>query len=160
MNLSLKQLSLVALLLLVVIGFLFRNAFHPNYTVFSNDGPLGSLQSQQFQTFGHIWSDSNWLGSNHPAWSNSGVTGGFRVMSGFRVIELGFCVVCIFLGFWKNFTVAFVCAWLGLILFGLSLAATHFVTGIDDYLGMSFGTLCLAFIAGFFLLPIPSDQTQ
>lgn len=53
------------LVLLAVLVWLFRMAFHPDYVVFSNDGPLG-LNSADYNRapayFTGIWCDLNWLG--------------------------------------------------------------------------------------------------
>ncbi len=53
------------LLLVVVLALLFRNGLVPGHTVFSNDGPLGTLSSQSHAvpyTFTGGWQDLNTLG--------------------------------------------------------------------------------------------------
>src|ERR1019366_9358975 len=67
---GLSQFGLVALCLLVVLGFLFREGLIPGRTVFSNDGPLGVLKSKCTSLpsgfFGY-WQDLNWLGAAGPS---------------------------------------------------------------------------------------------
>src|SRR5256885_12949521 len=63
------QFALAAGCLLLIIGFLFRGAFRPGYTVASNDGPLGVLNSQYAQlpdVFKGNWDDLNWTGIPQP----------------------------------------------------------------------------------------------
>jgi len=59
---------LVALLILgAILGFLFRNSFNPSQVIFSNDGPLGTLQCESIRlpdAFSGNWTDLHWLGSD------------------------------------------------------------------------------------------------
>ncbi len=66
---SLKAFLLCSVLLAAFLGVLFYRAFHPDYVVFSNDGPLGGMVSQHNrmpQILTGIWQDLNWLGSSYP----------------------------------------------------------------------------------------------
>src|SRR5437773_131743 len=59
------RFGLIALALLLLIGFMFRGAFRPGYTVASNDGPLGVLHASYAQlpdVFKGNWNDLNWVG--------------------------------------------------------------------------------------------------
>src|SRR6185503_12406204 len=63
---ALRQFGLAFLIVAILLGFLFRNAFKPGYTVFSNDGPLGAISCQAADTWASwtgSWLDLNWLGS-------------------------------------------------------------------------------------------------
>ena len=65
-----RQFLWVALCLVLLLGFLFRDGLLPGRTVFSNDGPLGVLNSQATSLpsgfFGY-WQDLNWLGLAGPS---------------------------------------------------------------------------------------------
>lgn len=57
------------ILLAVLLFGLFRQGFAPGYVVFSNDGPLGVVQSQAdiaTSNFLGYWTDLNWVGSRQP----------------------------------------------------------------------------------------------
>src|SRR4030095_1987978 len=61
-----KSLALTAVVLIVLLGFLFRGSFQKDYVHFSNDGPLGNLNSAAIKMpegFKGIWSDLHWIGS-------------------------------------------------------------------------------------------------
>ncbi len=63
---TLREFWICALLLIVILGFLFRDGFNPDKTVFANDGPLGLISSTWASmpaAFHGIWQDSNWLGN-------------------------------------------------------------------------------------------------
>jgi len=60
-----KDFGWVALLLAGVLVFLFRTALLPDWTVFSNDGPLGVISAACCDTWAARdgnWTDLNWLG--------------------------------------------------------------------------------------------------
>jgi len=67
---SLKNpLWLTALLLIVVLGVIFRQSFQSNMVAFSNDGPLGTMVAEDNQikkTVTGLWDDLHWLGSEFP----------------------------------------------------------------------------------------------
>jgi len=66
---SVRQFALLALCLFLLLSFFFRRAYLPDYTVFSNDGPLGGISSQCARlpgTFYGLWQDLNWLGGAGP----------------------------------------------------------------------------------------------
>ena len=69
---AVRQFGFVALCLLLLLGFLFRDGLAPDRTVFSNDGPLGAISSQCAALpagfFGY-WQDLNWLGGTGPSGS-------------------------------------------------------------------------------------------
>src|SRR3954452_6721022 len=67
---SARQFWLLALCLFLLLSFFFRRAYLPDYTVFSNDGPLGAISAQCAQppgTFFGFWGDLNWLGGASPS---------------------------------------------------------------------------------------------
>jgi Bacterial membrane protein YfhO len=71
---ALRQFGWVALCLLVLLGFLFRDGLLPGRTVFSNDGPLGAISSKCARLpagFFGVWHDVNWLGGIGPSASPS-----------------------------------------------------------------------------------------
>jgi len=158
---------LAVALIVAALVWLFAEALHPDHVVFSNDGPLGALQSQQSQTFGPIWADLNWLGRSEPAWSASGITGGFRALMLCRNLAIGTVLLCMIgwpLAYWwtgrgvlKGIEIGLLACWCQLIGFGLVLALLHFLTGNPEYLGASFGLLSFAFMVGFGFLPPAPD---
>ncbi|MBE0544961.1 MAG: hypothetical protein IH623_26790 [Verrucomicrobia bacterium] len=98
-----KNIVIFSLCLLVVMGFLFRWCFHPDYIHFSNDGPLGLTSAAYNQPPGNftgIWSDLNWLGHNSGRGS-LGITNGLhwllgsvwfaKVFAPFTLLFPGFC---------------------------------------------------------------------
>lgn len=56
----------IALLLVVILAFLFRQSFHSDYVAYSNDGPYG-LQAAECtsmpSTISGMWFDLGWLGN-------------------------------------------------------------------------------------------------
>src|SRR6185295_11109901 len=63
---GLRQFGLMFVILIGRLLFLFRDAFRPEMTVFSNDGPLGQISSEAANTWASrdgAWLDLNWLGS-------------------------------------------------------------------------------------------------
>jgi hypothetical protein len=65
-----RQFGLVALCLLIVLGFLFRDGLRPGRTVFSNDGPLGAISAKcaaMPSSYHGYWQDLNWLGGAGPS---------------------------------------------------------------------------------------------
>jgi hypothetical protein len=67
---AMRQFGWVALFLVVLLGFLFRDGLLPGRTAFSNDGPLGAISSKCGELpsgfFGY-WQDLNWLGGTGPS---------------------------------------------------------------------------------------------
>lgn len=66
----LKAFGLCALLLFLVLSVLFWRAYLPEYTVFSNDGPLGAMVATQNRLptiIVGMWMDLNWLGNPYPS---------------------------------------------------------------------------------------------
>lgn len=64
-----KGFLLCVVLVATVLGILFFRALHPDYVVFSNDGPLGGMVSDLNRMPGiltGIWQDLTWLGSSYP----------------------------------------------------------------------------------------------
>lgn len=56
--------------LVVILGFLFRDSFRTGVAHFSNDGPLGVMNAQAVtmpQALTGYWSDLNWVGANGQA---------------------------------------------------------------------------------------------
>ena len=63
--------------LVAILSILFHKSFQPGQVVFSNDGPLGALNSQADQTLGNLkgaWQPLNWLGTAQPGATPSLVT--------------------------------------------------------------------------------------
>lgn len=103
-----KNIVIFSLCLLVVLGFLFRWCFHPDYIHFSNDGPLGLTSAAYNQPPGNftgIWSDLNWLGHNSGR-ASLGITNGLhwllgsvwfaKVFAPFTLLFPGFCAWFLF----------------------------------------------------------------
>lgn len=67
-----QTLALATVILTAAVFFLFREVLQPNYCLFSNDAPLGLVQSQAGRdatsdlSTGY-WSDLNWVGSQSPS---------------------------------------------------------------------------------------------
>lgn len=67
---AMRQFGWVALCLVGLLGFFFREGLLPGRTVFSNDGPLGAISSQATSLpsgFLGYWQDLNWLGGAGPS---------------------------------------------------------------------------------------------
>ena len=65
-----RQFTFLALCLLVLLGFLFRDGFPHDRTVFSNDGPLSAISARSTDMpsgFFGFWQDLNWLGGAGPS---------------------------------------------------------------------------------------------
>ena len=65
-----KPFGGLAVLLIIVTLFLFWDSTKPAMTLFSNDGPLGSISSNAIKmpgTFFGYWHDLNWLGYEQPS---------------------------------------------------------------------------------------------
>src|ERR1043166_5189080 len=65
-----RQFTFLAVCLLVLLGFLFRDGFPHDRTVCSNDGPLGRISSENTKMpagFFGWWDDLNWLGGAGPS---------------------------------------------------------------------------------------------
>src|ERR1043165_9011055 len=65
-----RQFAFVALCLVVLLGFLFRDGFPHDRTVFSNDGPLSAISARSRDMpsgFFGFWQDLNWLGGAGPS---------------------------------------------------------------------------------------------
>ncbi len=59
-----------ALVLAVVLGFVFRKSFESGLILFSNDGPLGAISSQaddHIGAFKGFWQPLNWIGFQAPS---------------------------------------------------------------------------------------------
>jgi len=66
----LKPFAGAAAVLFIVTLFLFSDSFNKNMTLFSNDGPLGSISTEAIEmpgTFFGYWHDLNWLGYEQPS---------------------------------------------------------------------------------------------
>lgn len=108
-----RSLTLLALLLVGIIGFLFRDSFRPEMATFANDGPLGAMMAACFQLPGAwkgIWADLNWIGITSGVapidltWVLNWVLGPLHFIKFYpaiTVITLGLCVWIFFrqLGF-------------------------------------------------------------
>src|SRR5579883_2774325 len=71
-----------ALLLVVVLVFIFWRAFLPQYVIFSNDGPYGAMLAEHTlmpSTIRGVWANLNWFG-------NEGLTPPPSVSSLMRII--------------------------------------------------------------------------
>ena len=66
----LKPFGGVAAVLIIITLFLFWDSTKPAMTLFSNDGPLGSISTDAIEmpgTFFGYWHDLNWLGYEQPS---------------------------------------------------------------------------------------------
>src|SRR5206468_1686217 len=78
-----RDLLIVLVSLVAVLGILFHRSFQPEEIVFSNDGPLGAAVAQADHPWDNlrgVWQDLNWVGGRQP--------GGFLSMG-----YLTFCVL-------------------------------------------------------------------
>src|ERR1035438_4058943 len=67
---AMRQFGWVALSLVALLAFLFRDGLLPGRTVFSNDGPLGAMSARCGDLpagFFGFWNDLNWLGGTGPS---------------------------------------------------------------------------------------------
>src|ERR1035441_10253196 len=67
---AMRQFGGVALCLVLLLGFLFRDGLLPGRTVFSNDGPLGAISSACGRLPGGFigyWQDLTWVGGTGPS---------------------------------------------------------------------------------------------
>src|SRR5438270_8744059 len=65
-----RDVLVLLLCLLPVLGILFHRSFLPEEVLFSNDGPLGAVAAQAGHAWDNlrgVWQDLNWLGSRQPA---------------------------------------------------------------------------------------------
>ncbi len=105
---ALRQFAGATLCLLVVLGFLFRYGLLPSRTVFSNDGPLGTISSKCTslpEGFSGYWQDLNWLGGAGPSAPPS-VTQGLALVFGkliFSKIYAPFALLFLGLSAWLCF---------------------------------------------------------
>jgi len=100
---GIRQFGFMALCLAALVCFLFREAFLPDYTVFSNDGPLGAISSKAGQVPGTLfglWQDLNWLGGAGPSAVPSlslalgvifGPLGVSKIFAPFAIFFVGMC---------------------------------------------------------------------
>jgi len=61
-----REFLLVTLGLALLLALLFKDSFREGYTLFSNDGPLGAIRSQEayaLSNFQGAWANLNWLGN-------------------------------------------------------------------------------------------------
>lgn len=64
---ALSHFILAALILALILGYLFSGSFKPGQVVFSNDGPLGVVKSEALKmpdASGGYWVDLHWIGTN------------------------------------------------------------------------------------------------
>jgi hypothetical protein len=68
---GIRQAALAFVILAIAILLLFRTGFKPGRVLFSNDAPLGVIQSHAFdESLGWaFWQDLNWLGGEQPSLS-------------------------------------------------------------------------------------------
>src|ERR1035441_10258351 len=67
---AMRQFGWVALCLVLLLAFLFRDGLLPGRTVFSNDGPLGAIITECARLpggFSGFWVDVNWIGFAGPS---------------------------------------------------------------------------------------------
>ena len=64
-----KDALLTLGVLLLVLGFLFRESFESEKVIFANDAPLGAIQAHAQDERGGVgfWQDLNWVGGEHPS---------------------------------------------------------------------------------------------
>ena len=105
---ALRQFGWVALCLVVLLGFLFRDGFLPGRTVFSNDGPLGAISAKCARLpdgfFGY-WQDLNWIGNTGPS-ASPAITQGLSLALGpllFSKIYAPFALLFLGLSAWLCF---------------------------------------------------------
>ena len=141
-----KHFLLCAAVVALILGILFFKALHPDYVVFSNDGPHGGMVAKQNRMptiMTGLWVDLNWLGGNVPAPSPN-------ISSSLRLLTSP-------LGYSKIYAPASLlifglCAWIAFRRFGLSPLAC--VLGAiaaalnTDFFGVSCWGVCSHTICG------------
>lgn len=84
LSISLKEYATFGGVLVASLSVLYWRSFHPDYVVFSNDGPLGAINNEASQMpdnmFGR-WNDLNHLGNHEPS-ASPGPTMAFRWLVG------------------------------------------------------------------------------
>ena len=141
-----KHFLLCAAVVALILGILFFKALHPDYVVFSNDGPHGGMVAKQNRMptiMTGLWVDLNWLGGNVPAPSPN-------ISSSLRLLTSP-------LGYSKFYAAASLlifslCAWVAFRRFGLSPLACV-LGGIaaalnTDFFGVSCWGVCSHTICG------------
>ncbi len=112
-NQGLRGFLLFLLLLVGIVGLLFRDSFRPEMAMFANDGPLAVMMADCFQlpeAWKGIWADLNWIGGTGGVppfvvtWLLGWILGPLHFINfypGITVIILGFCAWVFFrqLGF-------------------------------------------------------------
>jgi hypothetical protein len=148
-----KTMGWGALVLAVLIGFVFRKSFEPGQILFSNDGPLGPISSQSdnpLGAFSGFWQPLNWIGYQAPnalpTLSNALVlvttpVSFSKLYAPFSIFVLGLAAVALFyrLGF-----SLFTCVIGGI--------ATAFSTDYFSYACWGLGSLTLCIAFSFFAL--------
>lgn len=64
-----KTMGVGAVVLAVLVGFVFRRSFDTGQVLFSNDGPLGAINAQAdnpMGAFSGFWQPLNWIGNQAP----------------------------------------------------------------------------------------------
>jgi len=142
----------VLVLLFSCLLFLFGKALHPDYVVFSNDGPLGVLMNSQNDMPGAmyaIWGDSNWIGSPEISWGGMLTTASFRSVLTYPSIIVLFSVVTSVAGLrsiirkdWRMLFMWWTVVLMAAIAIPLTLLATGVIAPDDPLFAMPF---CAAF---------------
>jgi hypothetical protein len=105
---ALRQFGWVALFLVVLLGFLFRDGLLPGRTVFSNDGPLGAITTACARLpggFFGFWVDVNWIGFAGPN-ATPDVSAGLNLLLGpliFSKVYAPFALLFLGLSAWLCF---------------------------------------------------------
>src|ERR1700722_5871246 len=94
------------LVLGIVLALLFSKSFTPQYVLFSNDGPLGSISATENNLparFGGTWRPLGWLGAQAPAAAVTVTTLTATILSPVLFLKMYAPLTLLFTGF---------CAWL------------------------------------------------
>ena len=93
----LKPFGGVAAVLIIITLFLFWDSTKPAMTLFSNDGPLGSISTDAIEmpgTFFGYWHDLNWLGYEQPS-ASPGIYMALGLLLQKSVLYLKWCTPCL-----------------------------------------------------------------
>ncbi len=103
-----RRFGWMALWLVVLLGFLFREGLLPGRTVFSNDGPLGAISAKcasQPEGFFGYWQELNWIGTTGPS-ASPNITNGLSLVLGplyFSKVYAPFALLFLGLSAWFCF---------------------------------------------------------
>ena len=154
----LKPFGGVAAVLIIITLFLFWDSTKPAMTLFSNDGPLGSISTDAIEmpgTFFGYWHDLNWLGYEQPS-ASPGIYMALGLLLQKSVLYLKWCTpIClIILGmsawfFFRTLGLRNVACTIGAIAAAFNMEVVSYACWGLPSRSLTFAT---AFLSGAFIL--------